>query len=79
MVCLLAQLIQPVYSRIPWVIVLGWLFLCEMALLFLAFHSDALGITSQTLGAVMPARMSMWLFGVILFDALSGGGGITAH
>ena len=69
-------------SRIPWVILLGWLFLCEMALLFVAFHGDALGITRHTLGAVMPARMSMWLLGVILFDTLfdgEEGGEITAN
>jgi hypothetical protein len=60
-------------SRLPWAILLAWLFACELALLFVTFHGDALGITRHALIAVVPARMSMWLSGALLLDVLLEG------
>jgi hypothetical protein len=70
MVLVSAVLLFKRYSKIAWAIVFGWLFICELALLFVSFHGDALGVTRHTLGAVMPARLSMWLLGIVLIDTL---------
>lgn len=51
-----------------WASIFIWLFLGEMALLFVSYHGDALGILRHTLVAVMPLRLSLWLLLIVIFD-----------
>lgn len=70
---ILAATLLKFHSKTPWALTFFWLLACEMALLFVSYHGDALGVTRHTLAAVMPARLSMWMLGILLCDTLIDG------
>lgn len=45
-----------------------WLLLSELAMLFVSFHGDTLGVQRHTLVAVMPFRLSLWILAVFMVD-----------